>query len=167
MKRDWTVLLFHVTFVTFAAIHLAHVLNWPLALSKWYWVIPLLPLPFLPKKVKYVYSAMLIYAFATLTLHEGWPLALFLPYSLPETLALLALLGSLVYSAAAKSIRAGLATLCCITGLYLHYDFSLLSLYLHLTSVFAFSVFLLHDLHWIYYPINQLLLLHRRLNKVV
>jgi len=168
MTRGTIALAFHIFTISFMLLHISEVINWPLLVKGWYWFLLLLPIPFFSKRVRAIYSLFLIYSFVTFTIYNGWPLSLFkLPVSDHIALAVMALLSSLVYMLAARSYRAGLIFLCCVTGLYLHYHFSLASLFIHEVSVAAFLISLFQDLHWLYWPINQLLLLYRRLNKVV
>ncbi|UXD22300.1 hypothetical protein IPA_03325 [Ignicoccus pacificus DSM 13166] len=162
---------FHVLLITFMLWHLSSVVNWSVVLSRWYYVLPLLIIPFIRnKKLKLIYSAFLIYAvFSTITHLNSWMLASarYFGTDAPTTLAWLSLLASALYTIVTRSARGLMAFLCCLSGIALRSEFTLLNLALHISLVTSFLIVLLWDLHAFVWPVNYILALHRRRNRVV
>ena len=170
MLRTLAALLFHVTLITFMIWHFSSVLNWPLLLQRWVYLIPLMVTPLLPRKYRKAYLVILTYlVFTSLLSWNSWVFSIirYFGHDAPKSLALTATVFSLLYFAIKRSLRGLLATLSCLSGLILASSFTLISMYLHIALVTIFLASILFDLHVIGWAVSYILALRRRSQRVV
>ncbi len=162
-------ILFHLSIISFIIYHFARVVNWYVLLSRWYYFIPIVVLPFLPPRYKKWYSLALTYAVVTgMLTWANWSLASAnLLVSEPLELGAIVVALSIAYAIHNRRPRALLMALCCLTGIYLAMTKSLLALYLHVASVGVFTVWLFNDLHVLGWSVSYILAIHRHLHRVV